>query len=81
MVPCHNPSGALVYHAHAGMVDTVLVAGRVVKQNGRLLAVDIGRRKAEAETSVEYLFAAARQSVDTAQAERGGNWAPAPAGT
>lgn len=33
----HDPVAAVVLSAHPGNVDTVLVAGRVVKRNGRLL--------------------------------------------
>ena len=38
----HDPIGAVVTAAHPGNVDTVLVDGRPVKRNGRLLYADLG---------------------------------------
>jgi cytosine/adenosine deaminase-related metal-dependent hydrolase len=35
--PFNNPAGTIVAAGHRGLVDTVLVAGRVVKRGGRLL--------------------------------------------
>jgi cytosine/adenosine deaminase-related metal-dependent hydrolase len=40
MVPAVDPVAALVLYANAADVDTVLVAGRVVKRGGRLVHVD-----------------------------------------
>lgn len=40
MVPVHDAAAALVFHATPANVDTVLVAGRIVKRAGRLLSVD-----------------------------------------
>ena len=40
MVPAMDPVGALVLNANACDVDTVLVAGRAVKRNGKLVGVD-----------------------------------------
>jgi cytosine/adenosine deaminase-related metal-dependent hydrolase len=40
MVPAEDPVAALVLYANAADVDTVLVAGRVVKRGGRLVGVD-----------------------------------------
>jgi cytosine/adenosine deaminase-related metal-dependent hydrolase len=40
MVPAVDPVAALVLYANAGDVDTVLVAGRVVKRGGSLDGVD-----------------------------------------
>ena len=41
MTPLNNPIGAFVYNAHPGLVDTILVDGKVVKRDGKLL----GRRR------------------------------------
>ncbi|HEY3501288.1 MAG TPA: amidohydrolase, partial [Actinocatenispora sp.] len=38
LAPVADPAAAVVLAAHPGNVDTVLVAGRVVKRAGRLLA-------------------------------------------
>ncbi|SDI15661.1 Cytosine/adenosine deaminase [Sinosporangium album] len=40
MAPMNNASGAVVLAGHPGLVDSVWVAGRQVKRNGRLLGVD-----------------------------------------
>lgn len=40
MVPVHDAAAALVFHATPANVDTVLVAGKVVKRAGSLLTVD-----------------------------------------
>ncbi|WP_181782882.1 amidohydrolase family protein [Pseudonocardia pini] len=51
IAPATDPVGAVVTHAHSGNVDTVLVDGRVVKRDGRLLVRDrareVGARLAE----------------------------------
>ena len=41
MFPVNHPAGAIVTAAHPGLVDTVLVAGRVVKRDGELVDVDL----------------------------------------
>lgn len=53
----HDPIGAVVTAAHPGNVDTVLVAGRAVKRNGRLLCGDLARVLSEAHRAVERLEA------------------------
>jgi cytosine/adenosine deaminase-related metal-dependent hydrolase len=35
-----DPTGMIISHTNSGNVDTVLIAGRIVKQNGRLVHVD-----------------------------------------
>ena len=55
MTPLNNPVGAFVYNAHPGLVDTILVDGKVVKRDGKLLGVDAARcggsRSSRATTS------------------------------
>jgi cytosine/adenosine deaminase-related metal-dependent hydrolase len=41
MAPAHDPIGAITLSADTSCVDTVLVAGRVVKRHGRLLHHDV----------------------------------------
>jgi cytosine/adenosine deaminase-related metal-dependent hydrolase len=41
MRPVHDPVASVLFHAGVGNVDTVLVAGRIVKQGGRLLAAGV----------------------------------------
>ncbi|GAB1818484.1 amidohydrolase family protein [Herbidospora sp. RD11066] len=38
MLPVNDPVAAVTLHAHTGNVDTVLVAGRILKRHGKLLA-------------------------------------------
>jgi len=41
MRPVHDPVASILFHAGVHNVDTVLVAGRIVKRDGRLLAADV----------------------------------------
>ena len=36
LFPVHNPVESVVFHAHGGNVDTVMIAGKIHKQNGKL---------------------------------------------
>jgi len=56
LVPLNNALGSLVLAAHPGNVDTVIVAGRVVKKDGRLLSVDVDRVRRLAEQSRDNLY-------------------------
>ncbi len=69
MFPVNNPVGAVVMDAHVGNVETVLVAGRVVKRGGRLVGVDLPALRRRTETAVSALFA-------RAGAARDGSWLP-----
>ncbi|MFJ6788733.1 amidohydrolase family protein [Streptomyces angustmyceticus] len=51
----HDPIGAVVTAAHPGNVDTVLVAGRAVKRDGRLRYENLGGVLAEAQRASERL--------------------------
>jgi len=44
LVAAPDPVGAIVAAGHAGNVDTVVVAGRVVKRGGGLLDTDLVSR-------------------------------------
>jgi cytosine/adenosine deaminase-related metal-dependent hydrolase len=55
LAPVSAPAEAIVLAAHPGNVDTVLVAGEVVKRAGRLLA-DTGRARDLASASAARLF-------------------------
>jgi 5-methylthioadenosine/S-adenosylhomocysteine deaminase len=59
--PRGDPVSAVVLHASAADVETVLVGGRVVKRDGRLLAADAGRARRLAEESRERIMAALEQ--------------------
>jgi 5-methylthioadenosine/S-adenosylhomocysteine deaminase len=51
----HDPVGSVVTAAHPGNVDTVLVAGTVVKQNGRLLHHDLPAIRARAQEAADFI--------------------------
>jgi 5-methylthioadenosine/S-adenosylhomocysteine deaminase len=52
-----EPSAALVSAAHPGNVDTVLVAGRIVKRHGRLVGVDLAPLRRAARLANQRLLA------------------------
>jgi hypothetical protein len=55
MFPVVNPYGHVVFQAGRGDVHTVMVDGKVVKYNGRLLGDDLNRARQAIEKSVEYI--------------------------
>ena len=67
--PVNNPAGTIVAAGHPGLVDTVLVAGRVVKRDGRLVGVDLPALQARLLESRNRITAAAGISLD-------GSWRP-----
>jgi 5-methylthioadenosine/S-adenosylhomocysteine deaminase len=67
--PVNNPAGTIVAAGHPGLVDTVLVAGRVVKRDGALVGVDLPALKARLLESRNRISAAAGIPLD-------GSWRP-----
>ncbi|MFF5085220.1 amidohydrolase family protein [Actinoplanes sp. NPDC000266] len=55
MFPVLHPYGHVAFQAQRGDVHTVLVGGRVVKQDGRLVGVDLAAARAKVEATVDYL--------------------------
>ncbi|MEJ8662251.1 MULTISPECIES: amidohydrolase family protein [Streptomyces] len=55
MVPLNNPVAQLVFHAQRGEVDTVLINGRVMKHNGRLVGLDFDRARRLGEDTANHL--------------------------
>jgi len=55
VMPMNNAYGAVVLAMDTSNVDTVLIAGKVVKQGGRLVGVDLARVRREAEQSRDYI--------------------------
>lgn len=53
----HDPIGAVVSAAHPGNVDTVLVAGKIVKRSGLLLNHDLADVRGRAREAAEYVTA------------------------
>ncbi len=76
MFPVNNPYGAVVYNAHPGVVDTILVGGEVVKRDGELIGLDRERLRRLAHESRDYIFERARATPATADAAIGGGWMP-----
>jgi 5-methylthioadenosine/S-adenosylhomocysteine deaminase len=76
MFPVNNPAGAVVYSAHPGTVDTVLVRGKPVKHGGKLTGVDLERVKRLAYETRDYLFSQATAEPTIADARIGGDWIP-----
>ncbi len=76
LTPMNNPWGAIVYAAHPGNVDTVLVRGRVVKRDGKLVDVDVDRVRRLALETRDYLLAEAPEDPTIADAKTGGDWIP-----
>jgi cytosine/adenosine deaminase-related metal-dependent hydrolase len=75
MTPLNNPVGAVVYNAHPGLVDTVLVGGAVVKHDGKLVGVDLDRVRRLAIDSRDDII---RRSEGRNGARIGGDWIPEP---
>jgi 5-methylthioadenosine/S-adenosylhomocysteine deaminase len=55
MIPLLNPYGHVAFQAQRGDVHTVLVNGRVVKYDHRLVGLDLARARQVAEETVGYL--------------------------
>jgi 5-methylthioadenosine/S-adenosylhomocysteine deaminase len=58
LTPLNDPVASVVLGAHAGNVDTVLVAGKVLKQGGRFVRSDLEQIRAQATASRNYLLEA-----------------------
>jgi 5-methylthioadenosine/S-adenosylhomocysteine deaminase len=57
LAPVSDAVGAVVLGAHAGNVDTVLVAGNIVKRQGRMLNCDLERLHRLARESLDFVLA------------------------
>jgi cytosine/adenosine deaminase-related metal-dependent hydrolase len=53
--PLLNPYGHVAFQAQRGDVHTVIVNGRVVKHDGRLVGIDLAPVRREVEATVEHL--------------------------
>ncbi|MFC1437347.1 amidohydrolase family protein [Streptacidiphilus sp. N1-10] len=67
--PVTDPAGTIVSAGHPGLVDTVLVAGRVVKRDGVLVDVDLAKLRTRLLESRDRIAAAAGIALD-------GSWQP-----
>ena len=53
-MPLNDPVATLLLHSHPGNVDTVMVAGTVLKRGGKLVA-DMGKAKKVLGESYRYI--------------------------
>lgn len=60
----NNAAGAVVHATDRSNIDTVMVAGRFRKRNGKLLDVDLSHLRQAAEASIQHLFAAVGHRPD-----------------
>lgn len=67
--PVTDPIGSIVSAGHPGLVDTVLVAGRVVKRDGTLIGVDLPALRTRLLASRDRIAASAGVPLD-------GTWNP-----
>ena len=56
LFPVHDPISSIVTQAGVSNVDTVLIAGRVMKRDGRMLAEGLASRKAALRRSAERIL-------------------------
>ncbi|MBF8638875.1 amidohydrolase family protein [Pseudomonas putida] len=64
LYPVGNAFGTVVHAAERSNVDTVMIGGRIVKRDGKVLGVDSERLRAAIDESREHLFAAAGYAPD-----------------
>jgi cytosine/adenosine deaminase-related metal-dependent hydrolase len=76
MTPVNNAPGAIVYNAHPGLVDTVLVAGRVVKRNGEMVDVDVKRAMRLGVETRDYVLEQAAGDELINDVVLHGHWTP-----
>jgi 5-methylthioadenosine/S-adenosylhomocysteine deaminase len=57
MFPLLHPYGHVAFQAQRADVHTVIVDGRVVKQDGRLAGIDLAHARKAVEETVEYAAA------------------------
>lgn len=64
LYPSGNAFGTVVHATERSNIDTVMIGGRIVKQNGKVLGVDNKRLHAAIDESRHHLFAAAGYEPD-----------------
>jgi 5-methylthioadenosine/S-adenosylhomocysteine deaminase len=55
MFPLLNPYGHVVFQAQRGDVDTVVVGGKVIKRDGKLVDADLATARAKVDATISYL--------------------------
>lgn len=64
LYPSGNAFGTVVHATERSNIDTVMIGGRIVKQNGKVLGVDSARLRSAIDESREHLFAASGYQPD-----------------
>lgn len=59
VMPVNNVYGAIVLAMDTNNVDTVIIGGKIVKRQGKLVGVDLDRIRRQAQQSRDYLVAKA----------------------
>jgi 5-methylthioadenosine/S-adenosylhomocysteine deaminase len=63
MWPVNEEPGTVIFHSHPQDIDTVFVAGAVVKRGGRLVGVDYAAARAMAEDSRDWIMDAVMRTT------------------
>jgi cytosine/adenosine deaminase-related metal-dependent hydrolase len=71
MFPINHAPGAVVEAAHVGNIDSVFVAGKARKRNGKLLDIDLAGLRRKVDSARDALFERAGVPTD-------GSWLPRP---
>ena len=58
MFPILKPYGHVVFQAQRGDVDTVVINGRIVKRDHKLVGIDLGAARRNVNATVDYLIGA-----------------------
>ncbi len=64
LYPSNNAIGTVVHAAERSNVDTVIVAGRIRKANGKLVGIDMSALRVATEASRAHLFAGVGYAAD-----------------
>ena len=64
LYPSGNAFGTVVHAAERSNIHTVMIAGRIVKQDGNVLGVDITRLREAIDESRHHLFTSAGYEPD-----------------
>jgi 5-methylthioadenosine/S-adenosylhomocysteine deaminase len=59
VLPVNNAYGAIALGMDTSNVDTVLIGGKIMKRQGKLVGVDLERIRRQAEQSRDYIVAKA----------------------
>jgi 5-methylthioadenosine/S-adenosylhomocysteine deaminase len=69
LFPSNNAMGTVVHAADRSNVDTVMVAGKLLKSKGQLVGMDMARLKQQIHGSLTYLFEKAGYHPDILEDE------------